>query len=507
MLSICNERVLSRGKEVKALLIQSIIRMKIRHLLIYLSLVGAALAAPRNILFIAVDDLRPWIGAYGADFMQTPHMDALAAGGRLFERHYVQAPTCGSSRYALLTGQFGDDSNAALLERGRQLSSDPAAHSPSLPAWFRQHGYQTVAVGKVSHYPGGLAGENWSDPERVEMPQAWDRSYMPSGPWLHPEGAMHGLANGQIRRDAGDMDVFEAFDGSDMAYPDGWTTEAALAELHALSANGKPFFLAVGLIRPHLPFGAPARYFDQYQGVELPPIPHPDKPEGLTTWHSSGEFMKYHRWGKDPNTDPDFADAVRRHYAASVSYADTQVGRILGQLAALGLDENTVVVLWGDHGWHLGERAIWGKHSLFEESLHAPLIIRDPDLCTPGQPTAGIASTVDLFPTLCDLAGLPLSAQLDGRSLRGQLENPTAPGRPAVSYFRGRVTLRNETHRLIVHENGEAELYQHTPSGGGDRNLAAEYPGIIDEMAEEIHHRAPEKLTAEMLAKLRTNLR
>ena len=477
--------------------------MSIRYPLLHLCLVCAALAAPRNVLFIAVDDLRPWVGAYGADFMQTPHMDAFASTGRLFERHYVQAPTCGASRYTLLTGQFGDDGNGALLQRGRQLSSDPTAHSPSLPAWFRQHGYKTVAVGKVSHHPGGLAGENWLDPKEVELPAAWDRSYMPSGPWLHPKGAMHGLANGQIRKDAGDMDVFESFDGSDMAYPDGWTTEAALAELNSLSAAEQPFFLAVGIIRPHLPFGAPSDYLDQYADTVLPPIPHPDKPEGLSTWHESREFMKYNRWGRNPNTDPEFAEAVRRHYAASVSYADAQVGRILEQLKTLGLDENTVVVLWGDHGWHLGEHAIWGKHALFEESLHAPLIIRAPGMTRPGCSTAGIASTVDLYPTLCELADLSLPSALDGSSLRGQLENPGTPGRSAVSYFGGRVSLRTETHRLIIHEKtGEAELYDHSSPENETRNLAADQPELVQQLATELHHRAPEKMTAAVLAKV-----
>lgn len=478
--------------------------MTLRLLFVYLSLLAVSLAAPRNVLFIAVDDLRPWLGAHGATFMQTPHMDALASSGRLFERHYVQAPTCGASRYALLTGQFGPSGNGALLKRGQKLVEDSAAADPSLPAWFREHGYRTVAVGKVSHHPGGLAGDNWSDPERAEMPMSWDRSYMPSGPWLHPRGAMHGLANGAIRRDAGDMDVYESFPGSDMAYPDGWTTEAALAELHSLSSGGQPFFLAVGIIRPHLPFGAPEKYLDLYEGVELPPVPHPAKPAGLSTWHRSSEFMKYNRWGRDPNTDAEFADAVRRHYAASVSYADAQVGRILDKLEALGLSENTIVVLWGDHGWHLGEHAIWGKHSLFEESLHAPLIIRSPGEADPGKSSAAITSTIDIYPTLCDLADLPRPTNLDGRSLRPQLDSPDTPGRASVAYHRGRVTLRGDTYRLTIHPDGGAELYDHNSPEKETHNLAKDHPDIVLEMAKEIHQRAPEKLAADTLAKVRT---
>ena len=172
-----------------------------------------------NVLLICVDDLRPELGCYGVEYIRTPHIDAIAAAGRVFERHYVQAPTCGASRYALLTGRYGPAHNGALIHRAKKID-DPAL-SPSLPAWMRQHGYRTVSVGKVSHHPGGLGGRNWDDASLPEMPRAWDRSRMPSGSWKHPKGAMHGLANGQIRVAAGKMDVFEHADVSDAAYPDG----------------------------------------------------------------------------------------------------------------------------------------------------------------------------------------------------------------------------------------------------------------------------------------------
>lgn len=340
--------------------------MSMRILSFLLLVFSATLsAAPRNVLLIAVDDLRPWLGAYGADYMHTPEMDALAASGRLFERHYVQAPTCGASRYTLLTGLYGSSSNGALIERARHMKAAPDSVLPSMPAWFRQHGYTTVAVGKVSHYPGGFGGQDWLDPDHEEMPLAWDRAYMPSGPWLNPKGAMHGLANGEVRKDSGAMDVFQSYAGSDMAYPDGWTTEAALAELQSFSEGDGPFFLAVGLIRPHLPFGAPANYMEYYDEGVMPPVPHPEKPEGLSTWHDSREFMKYNRWGKDPRGNSEFAEAVRQHYAAAVSYADRQVGRILRQLEMSGLAEDTVVVLWGDHGWHLGDACDLGQAFAF----------------------------------------------------------------------------------------------------------------------------------------------
>ena len=161
-----------------------------------------------------------------------------------------------------------------------------------MPAWFKQHGYITYSVGKVSHQPGGFGGADWDDPSQLEMPQSWDKAMMPSGPWKHPRGAMHGLANGEIREKSGNMDVFQATEGDDSIYPDGLITASAQQQLKTLSKGDKPFFLAVGIIRPHLPFGAPAKYLDLYKHAKLPAIPHPDKPGGTTTWHGSGEFMK-----------------------------------------------------------------------------------------------------------------------------------------------------------------------------------------------------------------------
>ena len=154
----------------------------------------------------------------------------------------------------------------------------------------------------------------------------------------------------------------------------------------------------------------------------MPPTPHPEKPKGKTTWHGSGEFMKYNRWNRNPNTDADFAMDVRRHYAACVSYADAQVGKILEQLDDLGQRDNTIVVLWGDHGWHLGEHAIWGKHALFEESLRSPLIISYPGMSNAGEATKAMVETLDLFPTLADLAELPQPNFVQGQSLRSVLE-------------------------------------------------------------------------------------
>lgn len=434
-----------------------------------------------NVLLLCVDDLRPELACYGKEYIHSPNIDRLAESGRLFRRHYVQAPTCGASRYTMLTGQYGSPGNDALFVRARKPSL------PSMPEWFRQHGYTTVSVGKVSHHPGGRGGPDWNDDDKIEMPRAWTRHIHPSGPWQHPRGAMHGLANGEIRVKAGEMDVYQSVQGGDETYPDGYTVDEALRQLDQLTANATtPFFLAVGILRPHLPFGAPAKYMKPYVGVELPPIPHPKRPDGKTTWHGSGEFMKYNRWGRNPNEDASFAEEVRRHYAACVSYADAQVGRVMDRLESSGVLDNTIVVLWGDHGWHLGEHAIWGKHALFEESLHSPLIISAKGLINAGRSSDAIVESRSLFPTLCDLANLPKPEHIASASMLPVIQQPEATGGVAVSYTRNAKTIRNERFRLIAHRDGTIELYDHESKEKETRNVAEAYPQVTKELSEKL---------------------
>ena len=168
-----------------------------------------------NVLLLCVDDLRPELNCFGKSYISSPNIDALAATGRAFHRHYVQSPTCGASRYALLTGMYGSSSNNAIFDRAKQLESNPHSIPPSMPAWFRSHGYRTVSVGKVSHHPGGRGGGDWDDDSIPEMPDSWDRHLMPVGPWRHPRGAMHGLAHGEIRGKTEEMDLFQSVDGDD----------------------------------------------------------------------------------------------------------------------------------------------------------------------------------------------------------------------------------------------------------------------------------------------------
>ena len=445
-----------------------------------------------NVLLICVDDLRPELASFGADYIQSPNIDRLAASGRAFDHHYVNAPTCGASRYTLLTGQYGSASNNSLFDRASRMKKAPQAVALSMPKWFRNNGYTTVSVGKVSHHPGGWGGEDWDDQTDIEMPDSWDRHRMPSGAWKNPRGAMHGLANGEVRSgrsfSENKMDALQSFDGDDTSYNDGLIADEGMQQLSELAEEDKPFFLAVGLIKPHLPFGSPKKYMAAYKDAELPPIPHPNKPDWKSTWHRSGEFFgQYNHHGKDPRTDAQYADEVRRHYAACVTYADKHVGDILKTLEQSGKADNTIVVLWGDHGWHLGEHGIWGKHCLFEEALRSPLIIRYPEMKQPGERSDAVVSTVDIFPTLCELAGVPHPEQAYGVSLGPQLTDPSSPGHNAFSYSGKGKTIRTATHRMILHkDDGFIELYDHRSPEKETKNVADENPQLTKELKQLI---------------------
>ena len=288
---------------------------------------------------------------------------------------------------------------------------------------------------------------------------------------------MHGLADGEIRGNSGEMAVIQAEEGPDENYPDGLTTDETIKQLDLLAKDDKPFFLAFGILRPHLPFGAPAKYLEPYKEMKLPPVAHPEKPDWQTTWHKSGEFMKYQRWGKNPNEDPAFSEEVRKYYAACVTYADAQVGRVLEALEKTGQSDNTIVVLWGDHGWHLGEHAIWGKHCLFEEALRSPLIVVDPRK-KGGKAVDTVVETVDVFPTLCSLTGVETPDYAIGDDLLSSEDaSPFALG-----YHRGRKTIRTDTHRLIEHKGGYHELYDHRSAEAETKNVAEEHPEIGEKL-------------------------
>lgn len=449
----------------------------------------AGTAQRLNVLFIAIDDLRNDLGALGATHAKTPHFDAFAATARPFSHHYVQVPTCGASRLALLSGKRPTKPIHMSNNGIRDTSSEWAERS--LPAMFKQAGYRTLALGKIGHYPGGLAGKNWNNPPE-EIPNVWGRHWIPDGPWEHAQSIMHGYANG-LPRTAGKSPAMEAFDGPEESYPDALVARDAVATLSELAKSDQPWFFAVGFFKPHLPFAAPKKYFDLHaKGIpDLDPTVAAKRPWD-SSWHPSEEFRgNYGHSGKrDPDTHPVYARELRQAYAATISYVDAQVGRLLDALREQKLEENTIVVIWSDHGFLLGEHAIWGKHCLYEHSLRSPLIIRKPGLAAPGKISAATVETIDIIPTLADLAGIAAPESLDGMSLRPYLENPATPSaKPAMARgSHGDVrTVRNDRWRLIVRGDGtRPELFDYDTDPGETTNHAATYPEVVESLMKLI---------------------
>jgi len=428
-----------------------------KRLLLTLGILSSCFAQAEqkpNVLLICIDDLRPELPSFGKDYIHAPAMEKLFTQGRLFKRHYVQAPTCGASRCALLTGLYP--------ETKQQLSNQAIANhdhekQPSFPAWFKSHGYHTVSVGKVSHYPGGLMGKKWNDASKPEIPNGWTRSEDPSGEWENPVNLMHGYDSGKGRQ-RGKTPVIEAL--ADKRYPDDAIMDLFKTEFDAVVQQDKPWLLAVGLLRPHLPFACEKEFLDLYQDKTIPNYSSP-KPAKGDEWHPSGEFNGQYVVAKNPNKDAAYAELVRKHYAACISSSDRHVAEILERLEQSGQADNTIIILWGDHGWHLGEQQIWGKHTLYEVALHSPLFIKTPKMNKKGEPTDAVVDSVDIYPTLCTLSGLPLPKHIQGDDLAQLLQDPMAKvEQKSLSYWGDRRSEITPTEHKIFDKQSN-KLLQH----------------------------------------------
>ena len=450
-----------------------------------------------NVLFIAIDDLRPELGCYGVAGAQSPHLDRLAAQGILFTRHYVQVPTCGASRYALLTGRSPARSgvthnNAALYSGASALKATLQPGAQSMPELFRRSGYRTTLIGKISHTADGrVFAYNGRGDGRPEMPHAWDTYATPLGSWKRGWGIFFAYADGKHREDGGGhRDLMQFTVPTDQDLPDGLLADAAIAKLKAISRQKAPkderFFIGLGFFKPHLPFVAPQADWDAFEGAEidLPPTGKIDSPH----WHSSGEFYKYRApFEKSKPLQVDGQRQARRAYRACVRYVDRQVGRVLEALEELELAKSTIVVVWGDHGWHLGEQQIWGKHSPFERALRSALILKVPGAAA-GQHSEALVESIDLYPTLvaaCQPAFIRTEWPLDGQNLMPILEKKSLKVRDvATSYWRSAVSLRTESHRLIYDrsEKRPTELYDLRKDADSMQNLAEQQPELVRQL-------------------------
>jgi len=439
-----------------------------------------------NVLLICVDDLKPALGCYGDALAKTPHIDRLAGRSLRFDRAYCNQAVCAPSRNALLTSLRPQTLGIYdLATNVRQARPDVT----TFPQHFKAHGYRAEGIGKIFH-----AGHGNHDDEA-----SW------SVPHSRARGSVYALeknraADGGAAR-AGNRDpagapqaAYEMADVPDDVYADGAIAAAAIERIASLARQpDTPFFLAVGFIKPHLPFCAPRKYWDLHDRAAFPLPARSSPPDGApscgpTTW---GELRKYRHIPERGPLDADTARALIHGYYAATSYMDAQLGRVLDALEQNGLAGNTIVVLWGDHGWHLGDHGMWCKHSNYEQAARIPVLVHAPG-SVQGRASGAFLEAVDLFPTVAELAGLPVPPDLDGTSHAGVVRGEAAGPRDHVIhvYPRGEGLLgraiRTDRYRMVEWKKIGAdaatavyELYDYRVDPLETRNLAAERPDVM----------------------------
>ena len=428
---------------------------------------GLAADRRRNVLFIAVDDLRPNLRCYGDRIAQTPNIDRLADRGMLFERAYCQQAVCGPSRASLLTARRPDAIGVYDLKTHFRKAVPSAV---TLPELFKNNGYHSESIGKIFHGdPLTLDPQSWSVPEQFP---------------LLPKREQYVLAENKDDKDPWKKtSALERADVPDNAYRDGEIAGAALDALSRL--KNRPFFLGVGFNKPHLPFAAPSRYWDLYRPEDLPLAPNPylaeDAPKhALQAYSELRSYVDYPVHGPIPERK---VRAALHGYYACVSYIDALIGKLLDALDGLGLADNTVVALWGDHGWHLGEQDYWGKTTNFEVCVRAPLLLSVPG--QGGRSTRALTEFVDIYPTLADVCSLPRPSGLEGISVMPLFADPgRAWKKAAFSQYRrdGGVmgySMRTARYRFTEWLNARGdregvELYDHERDPNETRNVAGQ---------------------------------
>lgn len=358
---------------------------------------------PLNVLFFFVDDLRPNLGCYGDTSAITPNIDALAKSGVVFTKAYCQQAVCNPSRTSLLTGLRPDEAGVADLETHFR---DKVPQVTTLPQLFKNNGYLTLGTGKVYH----------SIPYIIDSP-SWTRPV--------PDYNVYAYALPENLVEYGRQTTYESADVEDTAYPDGISAQNAIRYLEEAKYTKKPFFIAVGFTKPHLPFCAPKKYWDLYKDKKFI-ISDRQRPEGSpeVAFHNWQEFRGYNDIPKEGRLSSEKEQILWHAYFACISYIDAQLGKVMATLNRLDMRKNTIIVFWGDNGYHLGEQDTWGKSTNFELDARVPLIISAPGMKGNGQSCDAIVETLDIYPTLADLVKLQPESKLSGVSLRPLLENP-----------------------------------------------------------------------------------
>lgn len=428
-----------------------------------LSLAGpvAAADAPKlstrpNVLFIAIDDLRDWVGYLGDNQTRTPNLDRLAARGLSFTRSYCAAPVCNPSRTALMSGLR--PGATGVYENNADWRTSPAAKVVHLTRHLRDNGYYAAGAGKIYHGGYPPPAEYWDDYGK----EGAGEEDTPKGKKGQPGAGSWGYGNFQIG----------PLTGGDEGMPDYHTVSYCLRQLR--KKHDKPFLLACGLHKPHLPWQVPQKYFDMFplDKVKLPPVKEDDladiPPAGVRMATRSGDHKKITEAGK-------WKEVVRA-YLAAIAFSDAMVGRLLDEFDKSPYRDNTIVVLWSDHGWHLGEKEHWRKFALWEEATRSPLLFVVPGMTKPGSVCHRTIDFMSLYPTLCDLCGLETPKHVQGKSIKHLLADPNGKWDEAAvtTYLFQNHTVRTERWRYIRYADGSEELYDHNADPHEWTNLAKE---------------------------------
>jgi len=398
-----------------------------------LAFAGSIQAADKpNILFIGIDDLRPELGCYGSEIAITPNLDTLAKDGLLFNRAYCQQAICAPSRASLMTGARPDTTGITHnYVEFRDLNPDVI----TLPQHFIAHGYETAYCGKIFHGIRTDDEHSWSrelarDKVIVKMPVLPGGYALPENQAIAKKNMANMLSKyGEAaRRGLGSGPAYECADVPDHTYTDGYNTLLAIATMKEMAKQeDRPFFLALGFKKPHLNWNAPKRYWDLYDPAKISLATQRDRPKNGAEMGLHASFELRTRYGipKIGPISPELATTLRHAYLACTSYVDAQIGRMVDALEEVGIRENTIIIVWSDHGWHLGEMGIWGKATNYEIATRVPLLIWTPDMPkqTRGAKTDALVELVDMYPTLCDLAGIDPPAHLEGTSFAPLIDN------------------------------------------------------------------------------------
>jgi iduronate 2-sulfatase len=480
-------------------------------LLLPLPLSQSLSAADRpHVLLICVDDLKPALGCYGDPLAKTPHIDRLAARGMRFNLAYCNQAVCSPSRNNLLLGSRSTSLGIYSLNDNFRLAQPNAV---TLPRYFIKHGWQAGAAGKILHTGHGNHDDpaSWSDAAYHDKVVEY---HLPSssanGQLTREEAYFTNQKLGQIQNLPKGA-AWEKADVPDDTYADGRIAAEGIRRLR--EANEKkdtPFFLALGFVKPHLPFTAPTRYWDKHDPQSFSLAKNQQHPERAPAYagKAGGEILNYEPLTKENLTDESTQRNLIHGYYAATSFVDAQIGKVLEELDRLKLTDNTIIVLWGDHGWHLGDHGYWTKHTNYEQANRIPLLIIAPGVTKPGSATRQLAETVDVYPTLAELAGLPAPSgpqPIDGLSLVPVLRDPTKTIRDHATHCYPRAekigrAIRTERYRMIewktpgaAPETAGIELYDYQTDPEETRNIAEEQPEIVADLRAKLA-RQPEAL-------------